>query len=67
LMLVVNFDSEPTIHLVPVESETTWSQPRVLQSDKYQGFLSEIAKRSDLEARTYVVQGSIPWQKIRYR
>ena len=64
LMLLVNFDPEPTIYLQPVESKTTWSQPRVHTPEQYQQFLSDIGKRSDSEIQAHLKQGSIPWQKI---
>lgn len=64
LMLLVDFAIVPTIYLLPVESMTNTSQPRILAAGPHQKFLADLSQYSDLEAQSFIKQGSIPWLKI---
>ena len=64
LLLQVTFDGIPKVHLVPVTSEASLSQPRVMATKLYQKFLHRLAKRSDQKLFRHITQGVIPLSQL---
>ncbi|MCA9354028.1 MAG: CapA family protein [Candidatus Kaiserbacteria bacterium] len=60
LMLHVTLEDTPTVSLLPVTSETTFSQPHGMKQEDHQEFLEELAKKSTPELSTYIQSGVLP-------
>lgn len=60
LVVVLALKPEPTLELVPVESLSSFAQPRPLAGDAKAVFLYQLATRSAKEVQPYIQRGAIP-------
>jgi len=60
LVLHLDFSELRSISLLPVSSEQKLSQPAMMSKEKHTQFLLDLAKRSDLAARDYILSGFFP-------
>lgn len=65
LVVTVEFTSEsPVLHLLPVTSEVSPSQPRQMKSIDHARFLKDLADRSDPVLKQYIEHGLIPMDSL---
>lgn len=60
LLLHLGFDNQPLIHLIPVTSEHSLSQPTHMNEKETLKFLRELALRSDPSLKDYIQAGVLP-------
>ncbi len=60
LMLHLSFGAQPVLHIIPVNSEGTTSQPRLMREESHYEYLATLAARSNEEIRSYIAAGYIP-------
>ena len=61
LMLLVEIVPEPKIHLLPVESVNSWSQPSPMNPETHRTFLNQLAERSETSLKSDIHRGIVPW------
>lgn len=64
LLLQLDFSDAPALHLVPVSSAETLSQPTYLTPRKHQAFLKELAAKSAPELRKHILRGVLPLDSL---
>ena len=64
LVVALDVDEVPTLNLFPVSSETTLSQPKLMEPQQHSDFLQELAKRSDPALKEAILQGKIPLPRM---
>lgn len=64
LLVQLSFKTEPAIHLIPVTSANTISQPRLMEAGDHADFLAELAAKSDPKIAQYIRNGKLPLQSL---
>lgn len=64
LVLMLDLDNQPSISLIPTESKSVYSQPRILDPEAHAEFLVNLAEKSHPLLKENILGGRIPLQKI---
>lgn len=60
LLLSIDLLESPVVHIIPVSSEFSLSQPSIMKGEAHQDFLVDLARRSNPKINEYIRAGVLP-------